>query len=364
MDFFNNRMAEIYSPVKNLCIDESMVLWKGRLKFRIYVKGKKHKFGIKLYVLTESDGTVLKFFIYAGAKKCCFCTGTLMSNRKGNPSDVSRKKLKKGECFCQGETSSPINILKWKDKREVLLISTEYGSKLIEVASRRGSLVKKPEAVHHYNKNMGGVDKMDQMLSYFPNEHKNLIWYRKLGVHIFQMMMLNSHQLHNRYSGIQNDQYSFYNKIVDYLSGLAKTAKRRSQQESVISINSHFPRYTDFAEGGAKKRHRMQKRCRQCSKSEKRSMAAAVELIAPLYPILSIENRVHPHCHPLQLPNKGAPGEGGVASIGGVRLLRGIPTKKLLVASFPRRTLGYQGSTPLPDLSSLRVDIPPSSNFA
>ncbi|KAG8233109.1 hypothetical protein J437_LFUL013300 [Ladona fulva] len=171
MDFFNNRMAEIYSPGKNLCIGESMVLWKGRLKFRLYVKGKKHKFGIKLYVLTESDGTervgiklyvltesdgtVFNFFIYAGAsdvllggkghadevvenllegkfeinhsvfmdnyynsvslakklaEKCCFCTGTLRSNRKGNPSDVLRKKLKKGECFCQGETSSPINI--------------------------------------------------------------------------------------------------------------------------------------------------------------------------------------------------------------------------------------------------------------
>lgn len=53
MDHFNNKMNTIYCPGKELSLDESMVLWRGRLLFRQYIKNKRHKYGIKLYVLAE-----------------------------------------------------------------------------------------------------------------------------------------------------------------------------------------------------------------------------------------------------------------------------------------------------------------------
>lgn len=43
IDFFNTRMFELYYPTKNVVIDESMMLWRGRLQFRQYMKGKKNK---------------------------------------------------------------------------------------------------------------------------------------------------------------------------------------------------------------------------------------------------------------------------------------------------------------------------------
>ena len=43
----------------------TMMLWKGRLVFRQYVKNKRHS-GIKFYELCESDGIVLKVKIYSG----------------------------------------------------------------------------------------------------------------------------------------------------------------------------------------------------------------------------------------------------------------------------------------------------------
>jgi hypothetical protein len=43
---FINSMSEIYSPNKELSLDESMVLWRGRLQFRQYMPGKRHKYGI------------------------------------------------------------------------------------------------------------------------------------------------------------------------------------------------------------------------------------------------------------------------------------------------------------------------------
>ncbi|XP_065653040.1 piggyBac transposable element-derived protein 4-like [Hydra vulgaris] len=66
LDHLNNTMDNIYYPNKNISIDESMMLWKGRLVFRQYVKNKRHKYGIKFYELCESDGIVLKVKIYPG----------------------------------------------------------------------------------------------------------------------------------------------------------------------------------------------------------------------------------------------------------------------------------------------------------
>ena len=59
-------MKEIYVPEKDICIDESMVLWRGRLVFRQYIKNKKHKYGVKLYELCESGGLVQKIQVYSG----------------------------------------------------------------------------------------------------------------------------------------------------------------------------------------------------------------------------------------------------------------------------------------------------------
>jgi hypothetical protein len=119
-----------------------MVLWRGRLRFRQYIKGKRHKFGIKLYVLCEPKGIALKIIMYTGSadpelsgsqhtvkvvlalladkldsghsvfmdnfnyynsvnltkellKRNTYVTGTLRSNRKNNPAQVIKKKLKK-----------------------------------------------------------------------------------------------------------------------------------------------------------------------------------------------------------------------------------------------------------------------------
>ena len=43
-----------------------MVLWRGRLVFRQYIKNKKHKYGVKFYELCESDGIILRLSIYTG----------------------------------------------------------------------------------------------------------------------------------------------------------------------------------------------------------------------------------------------------------------------------------------------------------
>ena len=57
VSYFDAKIKELYEPDKNPCIDEYMVLWRGRLVFRQYTKGKKHKYVVKLFELCESGGT-------------------------------------------------------------------------------------------------------------------------------------------------------------------------------------------------------------------------------------------------------------------------------------------------------------------
>nr|CDJ87617.1 piggyBac transposable element-derived protein [Haemonchus contortus] len=46
LDMLNEEFAAVYSPGKNVCIDESMIPFRGRVIFRQYIRGKRHKFGI------------------------------------------------------------------------------------------------------------------------------------------------------------------------------------------------------------------------------------------------------------------------------------------------------------------------------
>lgn len=40
-------------PFENLAINESLVLWKGRLSFKQFIKTKRHRFGIKIFVISR-----------------------------------------------------------------------------------------------------------------------------------------------------------------------------------------------------------------------------------------------------------------------------------------------------------------------
>jgi len=56
-------------PFQNLVIDESLVLWKGRLSFKQFIKTKRHRFGIKLFIICDVETDfILDFIIYTGAE--------------------------------------------------------------------------------------------------------------------------------------------------------------------------------------------------------------------------------------------------------------------------------------------------------
>ncbi len=63
-----DKFRRIMIPYRNLCIDESLMLWKGRLHFKQYIPSKRHRFGIKIFILCDCrTGFLLDFVIYVGS---------------------------------------------------------------------------------------------------------------------------------------------------------------------------------------------------------------------------------------------------------------------------------------------------------
>ena len=63
-DALLKRFQALYTPGKQVPINESMVLWNGRLIFQQYISGKQHKDGVKLYMLCEHTGYVWNVLAY------------------------------------------------------------------------------------------------------------------------------------------------------------------------------------------------------------------------------------------------------------------------------------------------------------
>ncbi|GBP86943.1 PiggyBac transposable element-derived protein 4 [Eumeta japonica] len=314
VDHFNKTMTNIYSPGKQLSLDESMVLWRGRLLFRQYIKNKLHKYGVKLYVLAEPEGIVLNFLIYGGAgeetsglehtqkivlkllegkldsghsvymdnyynsyelavkllDRQTYCTGTLAKNRKGNPVDLGTVTLKKGEN--KSVFLNNVHIGKWRDERYVLYISTEHDNEMLEVTNKRGKVLVKPSAIVHYNNFMSGVDHQDQMLSYYPCERKTMRWYNKLFIHTLQMSLANAFYLYNKFSGKRTmNLYDFR------LAILEKLLPKKPVQLKVLQVEHKLTKIENVKLREKKEGNRtrtvkeiVRKECKGCKEKKKR----------------------------------------------------------------------------------------------
>lgn len=67
IDYLKMKFSSVLHPGQKLCIDESLMLWKGRLSFKQYLPLKRHRFGIKIFELVDCEtGFILDFIIYTG----------------------------------------------------------------------------------------------------------------------------------------------------------------------------------------------------------------------------------------------------------------------------------------------------------
>ena len=69
LDLAIARFQEVYTPERQLAIDETLIKFKGKVYFRQFIPIKPGRFGIKAFTLAEStSGYVLNSKIYTGKK--------------------------------------------------------------------------------------------------------------------------------------------------------------------------------------------------------------------------------------------------------------------------------------------------------
>lgn len=88
--------------------------------------------------------------------------GTVRVNRRGVPTEM-KAALKKGETTST-QIDSSMMVLKWMDKRPVVMLSTIHDDSFVTKKRRSRTAqdgqedILKPLVVEEYNQNMGGVD--------------------------------------------------------------------------------------------------------------------------------------------------------------------------------------------------------------
>lgn len=237
-----------FVPYRDLCVDESLMKWKGRLAFRQFIPAKRHRFGVKFFVLCDVlTGYVQDMIIYTGSttniqhyeglgisgsvvmtllapylgkghviymdnwynSPTLFqhllslgtgACGTVRANRKGMPTFTC--KMTKGQTEYK-ENGTQLAV-KWHDKRDVHFLTTVHPAGMAatgKVDHSTGQTKMKPICVLEYNKKMGAVDKADMISGFHECARKTTKWYKKVFFHLLDTAVLNSHIVHQQLTG-------------------------------------------------------------------------------------------------------------------------------------------------------------------
>lgn len=247
-------------------IDEQIIPLKGRLGIKQYLPKKPKKWGIKVWVRAGISGYMYRFEIYQGSGggrdvisdlgACAdvvlrlssdlvgknhklffynlFCsldlleqlrdtkiwaTGTLISNRLANavnllPPDKELKQMGRGTSRVV-TSDSGVTIVKWLDSSSLHIASTCAGREPQNRAKRWCKSTKtilevdRPFCVQYYNKNMGGVDLMDQLLALYPLRRRNKKWYIRVFMHFMDVAIVNSWILFKKQTNASIDLLEF-----------------------------------------------------------------------------------------------------------------------------------------------------------
>ncbi|XP_028157151.1 piggyBac transposable element-derived protein 4-like isoform X1 [Ostrinia furnacalis] len=243
----NKKFREIYTPSKHLRLDESLLLWKGRLSWAQCIRTKAARFGIKSFELCEAtSGYQLKCLLYAGKSSSMLtesthgftnCTakvvlelmdgyldvghtlvvdnwynrlsltrflkrrhtdviGTMNRRLMNVPDDIknlNEKRMLRGQQVARH--CGDISLIAWKDVKLVTVMSTYHNDLQSPSPTKQvdKKSILKPNTILEYNKYMGGADSKDQKLSMYLLERKRgQKWYMKVFKRLLNTSLLNT----------------------------------------------------------------------------------------------------------------------------------------------------------------------------
>ncbi|XP_025190428.1 LOW QUALITY PROTEIN: piggyBac transposable element-derived protein 1-like [Melanaphis sacchari] len=301
-DALNNRCRQL--PVeRNLSVDEQIVPFKGQLIVKQYMKGKLNPWGIKIFLLCGQSGIVYNMILYQGTSininkdlqknfglggavvldltkhltpnrhflsfdnyfssynlfyaltaRQIYAAGTIRINQFFSPPVLSDKVIMKMGRGTSYEVTSTLGVglLKWCDNKAITMASNFITSGNPETVSRWDKKnkqyinIERPEIIKLYNKSMLGVDKHDQLVSYYRVYMKSRKWTLRL-THAFDMAVPRKKR------GRPTSSPSSSTRSADSRSPTpakisSKTLEFRPTEGVSKDLFGHFPRYDDKKE--------------------------------------------------------------------------------------------------------------------
>ncbi|CAI6375449.1 unnamed protein product [Macrosiphum euphorbiae] len=251
-----------YSLSSCVTVDEMLVSFRGRCKFKMYIPNKPAKYGLKIMCLTDSRSHYLfNAYIYAGQntdgltldhterkfskptqsvlrlskpiqgtnrnvtadnwfssielvellkKKKLTYVGTLKKNKREIPQAFLPKK-KSTVGFTQYGFTKDLTLLSYvpKPNKAVLVISSMHNQKGFD------NDVQKPEIISYYNSTKGGVDALDEKCSIYSTGRRTRRWPLAIFYRLLDVSSVNSYVLYNSFKNNETMTRA------DYLKSLA-----------------------------------------------------------------------------------------------------------------------------------------------
>ncbi|XP_069166168.1 piggyBac transposable element-derived protein 4-like [Procambarus clarkii] len=232
------KFRDYFVPGQNVIIDESPELFKGRLAFKQYIPSKRHRFGLKFFVLCDCEtGIVLDMILYSDTDvdipaqdehgfsgsvvktlmelllskghilftdnyyTCPLLTRSLLAHNTGVFGTVKllRKEMPVfgigiGVGECQLRKCDNMLTVRWKDRRKVNMLTTIHTGVTWDTGKvhfQTRNPMYKPDCVIDYNVNMRLVDKCDMMLGGVECVRRSVKWTKKFFFHLMDVAVLN-----------------------------------------------------------------------------------------------------------------------------------------------------------------------------
>ena len=212
--------------------------------------------------------------------KDTYACGTTRANRQGMPAAFQERRpvaqrLQPGEC--QWRRQGELLALKWREKKEgkkeVHMLSTIHSAEYTYFGKkdrRTGEPIFKPKAVVHYTRKMGGVDRSDQLMTYYHFLRKSSKWWRKLWVHMLNMVVMNAYILYTKFGSGKIMSHNDYREVIALtLMGKVKEAHAynpRKLPPQPVQIRGHWPEKYENRKDASRPRAN---RCKFCYRSKR-----------------------------------------------------------------------------------------------
>ncbi|KAK2708789.1 hypothetical protein QYM36_014414 [Artemia franciscana] len=229
-------------------IDEQMVPFKGKLRYKQYLKDKPHSWGIKIFSRAGASGIIYDFEVYTGKSSVSVTelgqeaevvlrlaeeiprnkNFKLFFDNYYTTEDLLKKKGR-GSFDYRVETNSGIVVTKWFDNKSVCTASSFVGAEPSDNCKRWDRTSKKyvdvvrPLCIAEYNKFMGGVDLSDMLIELYRIDIRGKKWYMRLFYYFLDISVVNAWLLYRRHMGQQGRTHNksfldFKSEIANYLT--------------------------------------------------------------------------------------------------------------------------------------------------